>query len=710
VSQDFVLGVLDTAERIRTPLAEGFCRNVMEFWMVEFQSQGLHMVTDDEPDRVLQKAAATSAKWLIFATLGTYFEQDHPFLPALKEFLAERSDFFVMGHVLDRKQFWYELHDQCFVLNLEEYRRLGCPSYGGPRRGSFEMMKPSRSEENFHHDYTPKWVKASTEFAMYSGLENGHGLLAAGFKAGLDMIAFPESLRAGKYQFSPTVHGSFARKYWWWEDRQQEADRLFYAFNTESIPDVAPGYTLPPLKRLYTVASGLLFFEILRKFGFERSCIVNFYDKSSAALFIMRQLLESWDGRDYPQFLERVKPEGCHLFNFSNRQEKWRAFMDKFGGEAGWLEWFARVKDGCKFNWHRTNIFSEGMERALWYDPDPSGRGGSLFWLSNVFRFRYTAGARSLEERFEMQKTLLKWLSARNPDMFVYVCSAIGRNDPSAGLGIFKAKDYAADSHHVPRFWRRGPESYPKAVQHFFRQQVGKRGEIRTTPPEFRALRAGDLAKVPRDVIARFAAWIERESWVPSLRLDLDIPYREMWAEARACEKHFVKHRSELNPGWESVCLHGLSAQQTEDFYRYGVSSREAAQYRWTEIADRCPVAVNWLKTQWPMEHFDRVRFMLLRPGGYIQPHNDMDGVRGLSATNLALNQPESCEMVLQDYGVIPWRAGDVRRLDIGVNHSVYNGSDEDRYHMIIHGRIGHRFEQWNELIVRSYLKAVHGE
>lgn len=705
-NNQIVLGILDTAERIKTPLSEGFCRNLAEFWSVEYKMQGVNTITDTHPDELLRKAAATSAKWLIFSTLGTYFEETYPFLQELKDFIAREPDFFIMGHILDRKDYWYELHDQCFVLNLEHYRALGCPSYGTQRHGKFEMMKPERATENFHHDYTPLWVKPSREFAMYSGLENGHSLLAEGFKAELPMIAFPQRLRVSKFQFSPPVRESFARKYWWWEARIKELDRLFYAFNTESIPPLAEGYTIKPLKRLYTVSSGLLFFKVLKRFPFASGCIVHFYDTSLHGLQIMRQIVQNWDGRDYPAFLKRVSPEGALILNFQDAEQKWRKHLEDYGGEALWLEWFNRVKTHCQFRFHEANVFSEEMEWAQWLEPDPDPHADALFWLSNVFHFRYTSAMRSLEERFLMQRSMLQWLAKRNPNIFVYMCSAIGPADTVASRGIFKAADYDVQTTQVPRIWKTGTASYPLAIQHFFKTHSPRKGPVRPTPEAFRHIDVRDLSRVPLDEMARFAEWIDRECHVPSLRMDLEIPHHEMWQEAQACLPHFVKHREELNPGWESICLHGLSAQQTEDVYRYGIQDRAQAKFKWTEIADQCPVTVNWLREHWPMEIYHRVRFMLLRPGGFIQPHNDMDGKRGLSATNVALNHPKGCEMVLENYGTIPWHEGDVRRLDIGVNHSVYNGADENRYHMIIHGNVGNQFHRYNELLVRSYLKA----
>src|SRR6185312_3602507 len=117
-----------------------------------------------------------------------------------------------------------------------------------------------------------------------------------------------------------------------------------------------------------------------------------------------------------------------------------------------------------------------------------------------------------------------------------------------------------------------------------------------------------------QDTVNAFADWIENHSLVPWLKLDLPWPHEEMLREARALKELFVAHRHDVNPGWLSLCLHGVSPQHTEDYDRYGFASRAETPYRWTEIADACPVTARFFREVWPMEKFERVRFMLLNP------------------------------------------------------------------------------------------------
>jgi len=54
----------------------------------------------------------------------------------------------------------------------------------------------------------------------------------------------------------------------------------------------------------------------------------------------------------------------------------------------------------------------------------------------------------------------------------------------------------------------------------------------------------------------------------------------------------------------------------------------------------------------------------------------------------------------MEEAGEIPWQPGDVRAIDIGRRHSVWNTSTQNRIHIIIHSN--HNPEYF-ELLCRSY-------
>lgn len=170
-------------------------------------------------------------------------------------------------------------------------------------------------------------------------------------------------------------------------------------------------------------------------------------------------------------------------------------------------------------------------------------------------------------------------------------------------------------------------------------------------------------------------------------------PWKEMHKEAEALAEKFHSHREDsYGKGWKSLTLHGLN-EDTQSLNQYGDRDKVLEELDWTWVADECPVTKKFLTTVWPAEFLNRVRFMLLEPGGYILPHQDRkDEEKRLSVCNISLNNPEGCQFVYKDKGIVPFKdEGSAFLMDISNVHSVWNRSDKPRIHMIIHYELGRR-------------------
>jgi hypothetical protein len=184
--------------------------------------------------------------------------------------------------------------------------------------------------------------------------------------------------------------------------------------------------------------------------------------------------------------------------------------------------------------------------------------------------------------------------------------------------------------------------------------------------------------------------------------INIQVPYTEFLKEIEVLESKnlFVKHREAdqykgiyFNHGWESFCICGISYNKTHGSEKYGYTE-ETAPYRFTPQAmENCPKLVEWFRTNNFKDRYHRVRVMKLKPGGLIGIHYDNENHNAV-ATNIAINNPDNCEMhfinrKFQYLGKVPWKAGDVYKIRIGLYHYVINMSKEDRYHLIVHGTGG---------------------
>jgi hypothetical protein len=203
--------------------------------------------------------------------------------------------------------------------------------------------------------------------------------------------------------------------------------------------------------------------------------------------------------------------------------------------------------------------------------------------------------------------------------------------------------------------------------------------------------------------------WIVHNSGWPYLPLILPgAPYAEMLKEALALEDLFIPHRSYGSPGWKSICLHGEEWDKTDYYTAYPENADRQADeivYKWTEIAERCPVTTQYFKEEFPNYNYQRLRYMWLEPQGYITPHQDRTK-HYLGPINVALNNPDGCIFRMQDKGDVPFNnEGNACLVDIGNVHSVWNNSQTPRIHMISHGASK---DTLDKIILDSYRKLIN--
>jgi hypothetical protein len=90
---------------------------------------------------------------------------------------------------------------------------------------------------------------------------------------------------------------------------------------------------------------------------------------------------------------------------------------------------------------------------------------------------------------------------------------------------------------------------------------------------------------------------------------------------------------------------------------------------------------------------------MLLEAGGYISPHSDSP-IKSPEPVNVALTHPPECQWIWGDGSTLDFQPGDAYAVNIGNVHSVYNRSQEDRYHLIIHHHDS--TEEWMSMMTNS--------
>jgi hypothetical protein len=221
-------------------------------------------------------------------------------------------------------------------------------------------------------------------------------------------------------------------------------------------------------------------------------------------------------------------------------------------------------------------------------------------------------------------------------------------------------------------------------------ESFAKRNDFAANKPYPQNLTSGQEVNKSPDIAFLPIDWETEQDW------------QGMHEEAKRLSKHFVPHRHhESHRGWSSLCIHGLSSIHTESSHTYGFTD-DTAPWRWTDVADWCPKITDFFKNQFDYKKYFRIRIMKLAPGGYVIPHKDSlkQEENHIGPINFALNNPEGCKFYMDNVGYLPWQQGRAIKLNLYNVHAVYNDSNEDRYHVIIHGHMG---PSWMDRIYNNY-------
>lgn len=200
--------------------------------------------------------------------------------------------------------------------------------------------------------------------------------------------------------------------------------------------------------------------------------------------------------------------------------------------------------------------------------------------------------------------------------------------------------------------------------------------------------------------------WIYTQN-IPFIEIDLDFDVSIWQHEAQACHEYLVEHReNQPHLAWRSCVIHGIDTDKTGIWNSY---CDVEPLYSWTSISTLTPTIKKFWEA-FPFERLARVRFMQVGPRGYVYPHNDTPPnaenlLDQIVPINIAIDHPNNCFMTLKGHGIVPWKNGNIKLVNITNDHSVINFSDKPRMHMIGHGYVGNKLNEFTKLIADSYRK-----
>ena len=321
-------------------------RNICDFTISNLYTKGYRVIVSKNEDELLQ---TIDSDYAVVMSPGTEYINGTAFFDALEKLVEQ--DFFVAGHVLDRTMHdaYYELHHQCYVINMQHYASLGKPGVGAFEKDSpHTQFKPARSKANWHDDYTPTVVASGVQQQTYKHKCHGWNLLSLAFEHNLPVIVFDEDIRNNKKHYYPESEKDYYKNV---EYIQHKLDYCANEFIHTSNTEIHSNHITEKYQQLVIPASGTLYLDLV-----DQGRVI-FYDYNQRAL-------------DY------------------------------------WQENVLR-KDGIEYLFVYTNLLEE-TSLVDYLDPNLK----TLANLSNIFCYEGTAAAYSLDHRLTAQNRLVEKLNS----------------------------------------------------------------------------------------------------------------------------------------------------------------------------------------------------------------------------------------------------------------------------------------------------------
>ena len=319
-------------------------------------------------------------------------------LEQLETYSNNNPDFFTLAFTLDwqseKGEGWVEIHHQMMYININKWKELGKPKFGGWDNVTEELPNYTRSEENFHDRYTPYWMQGAEGTTLGTRTSQGHGFLKAAFTNGIKIDNFTDEMRKCRLFIYP----------------ESETKELYAAFtkrNTKLVSNPNQKKWIKSLKLAPTIwvynseryyfhgdkkcdtffgtASGFKYLDILN--GNDQVKFI-FYDFHEKSLDWIRHLKETWDGNDFPTFLNNQSDDFKKYYKYINGgiDENQKLLFDDFGGEDKFKELWNRFKT-CEAEYVECNLFELDQVKELL---SKTVIDTPFFFYSNIFATDYT--------------------------------------------------------------------------------------------------------------------------------------------------------------------------------------------------------------------------------------------------------------------------------------------------------------------------------
>lgn len=397
----FSIGWLDISDQIQNFQAQIIAKNLTDFNSYEFTFlYDIKSYYDNDIDNLIKNASIDN-DWILILSIGSFIEDR--FLFEIFKNIKTWQKAAAIGHVLDKKQGYYKLHHQAILVNLKWYRLYNCPKFGQSSTEIWQAIKPLRSENNFHSDYTPKWIKNGNDTDTYYSKNEGWNFIKTALESGYGIYPFNETLRNSKFNIYPENEIEWPMQL---IDLMEKSNTNihFLANNEEKINVTNDIYGT--FDACIIPASGFNSVIMPFRLGMKNNTKVIIYDISPIALTSSEVIVHNYKGQDIKDFWDNyiINPY-IHYAGGHRHAEMQTSINEEIN--AGLLNWINNVMPTITYQYKKINILNPNDHAKLYTDEKRV-----YLHMSNIFSYFPTSVLFSTKDKILLHNRLLENLKS----------------------------------------------------------------------------------------------------------------------------------------------------------------------------------------------------------------------------------------------------------------------------------------------------------
>jgi len=421
-NKKIVCCILDVIDDCKSNTGREVCINLTDFMIHRFSHYNFDIYISKDEDSMLKEASNEGYEHAVIISAGTSLGLSDRLFSSIEN--TCKQDFFIAGHILDRdnhsyyKNACFELHQQFYIVNLTDYKELGCPIVGKEEWVEYTQNQPIRSEECLYNDHEiPVWMKKGTTPRTYSVKLHGYNILNVGLENDKTLLTLDEQIRASKKYLYYEYDHVFLKEYAQIKYNHFFGMNFFAGWNSDGLRLSIPYEG--PIEQYVTVGIGFNWVKNLQLLDFNSDTKVIFTDINYNCLMFMKKMVEEWDGKDYADFYWTNKPM---LPN--NPPHISEQYKDQINNE--WVKFLSTIDDWDVL-WNKVkqlkfDYILIDYTAAFNFDWLEQGKK-TLLNLSDLYNHSPFIASSSVKYRISCENMLLQKLKQKDPEIVVMLTS-----------------------------------------------------------------------------------------------------------------------------------------------------------------------------------------------------------------------------------------------------------------------------------------------